>query len=260
VVLAEGEQEIPLIHLERVPLTHGGRAAFQVENVLAAAAAAWSLGIPCETIHSALETFRSDLNCAPGRFNVLEVNGSLMVLDYGHNASSLASLLETLERLPHQRRSAVYSAAGDRRDEDLLRQAELLGDAFDRIILFEEEHCARGRKDGEIFSLFQRGLAGRRRVKKIEEVLGAVQAVECALESARPGELFLVQVDRVDETIALVRRYLEELSSSGRPRAREIDLREAVLGFRSGKPTPIVEVRAVAAAGKPDQTISAGAS
>jgi cyanophycin synthetase len=231
VVLAEGEQEIPLIALERVPLTHGGRVGFQVENVLAASAAAWSLGIPCETIRAALGTFRSDLSQAPGRFNVLELNGATVVLDYGHNSSSLASLLETLEQMPHSFRSAVYTAAGDRRDEDLIRQGELLGDFFDRVILYEEEKCARGRQEGEIIALFRRGLTGRRRVRKIEEVRGALESVRAALESAQPGEVLLVQVDQVDETVALVRRYLEESAGGRRPPAREIDLREALAAF-----------------------------
>ena len=32
--------------LDRVPLTHGGQIGFQVENTLAAVAAAWALGMP----------------------------------------------------------------------------------------------------------------------------------------------------------------------------------------------------------------------
>lgn len=41
VIVAEGNVEIPLVALENVPLTHNGRIAFQVENALASAAAAW---------------------------------------------------------------------------------------------------------------------------------------------------------------------------------------------------------------------------
>ncbi len=223
IILAEGAQEIPLVSLENVPLTHGGLVGFQVENALAAAAAAWVLGVPCEVILTGLETFVADLDLAPARFNVLEFNDATVIMDYGHNTSSLASLIETFEALPHKFRSAVYSAAGDRRDIDLIRQGELLGDAFDRVILYEEENCIRGRAPGEINSLFRKGLTGRCRVKHIEEVDGAIQALEYALERARPGELLLIQVDLVDETMALMHRYLESGSS-----CRQIDFREAL--------------------------------
>src|SRR5207248_9529009 len=96
-ILAEGSHEIRLAALDRVPLTHGGRIGFQIENALAAAAAAWSLGVPCEQIRAGLETFASDMESAPGRFNLLTVNGAAVIMDYGHNPSSLASLIEALE-------------------------------------------------------------------------------------------------------------------------------------------------------------------
>ncbi len=75
-MLAEGEVEIPLVAIDRVPLTHGGRIGFQVENALAAAGAAWSLGMPRDVIRTGLETFAADIDHVPGRFNLLEVNGA----------------------------------------------------------------------------------------------------------------------------------------------------------------------------------------
>ncbi|MGH7224470.1 MAG: Mur ligase family protein, partial [Gemmataceae bacterium] len=228
IILAEGSQEIPLVSLEKVPLTHGGYVGFQVENALAAAAAVWVLGVPCEVILAGLESFVADFEHTPGRFNLFEFNGATVILDYGHNTSSLASLLETFEPLPHKFRSAVYSAAGDRRDSDMIRQAELLGDAFDRVILFEEENCIRGRAWGEINAIFRKGLLGRHRVKQIEEVQGALAALEHALATARPGELLLIQVDLVDETMGMMHRYLE---SGGC--CRQIDFREAMFPLRS---------------------------
>src|SRR5207302_3673733 len=45
IILADGPKETTLIRLADVPLTHGGRIGFQVENALAAAAAGWSLGL-----------------------------------------------------------------------------------------------------------------------------------------------------------------------------------------------------------------------
>jgi cyanophycin synthetase len=222
VVLAEGEQEIPLVSLKRVPLTHGGRIGFQVENALAAAAAAWRLGVPCEAIRVGLETFGSGLDKVPGRFNLFEVSGATVIVDYGHNVSSLRCLLEALEQFPHGRRAAVYSAAGDRRDCDLIRQGAMLGDAFDLVILFED-HYTRGRKHGEIMALFRQGLALGGRVDEVREVQGAVKAMESALAAVHPGELLLMQADEIEESVAFMRRYL---AAGGV--GREIDLSEAV--------------------------------
>jgi cyanophycin synthetase len=221
--------------LENVPLTHGGHVGFQVENALAAAAAGWVLGVPCEVILAGLESFVADFEHTPARFNLFDFNGATVVMDYGHNTSSLASLIETFEPLPHKFRSAVYSAAGDRRDTDMIRQGELLGDAFDRVILFEEENCIRGRQHGEINAIFRQGLAGRRRVQHIEEVEGAIAALEYALASAQPGELLLIQVDLVDETMELMHRYLDAGNV-----CRQIDFREAMYPSRSRRrPTSI---------------------
>jgi cyanophycin synthetase len=230
VVLAEGGQEIPLVPLARVPLTHGGRVRFQVLNVLAAAAAAWSLGVPCEAIRVGLETFVPDLENSPGRFNLFEVRGAAVVVDYGHNTSSLAALLEAVEVFPHRRRTAVYSTAGDRRDCDLVRQGELLGHAFDRVILYED-HYRRGRKEGEIMALFRQGLEAGRRVREVQEVLGWVKALEAALRSVRAGDLLVIQADEIDETVAVVRRF----QTAGKV-GRSIDLREAVALGRSQAP------------------------
>jgi cyanophycin synthetase len=228
IVLAQGAREVPVVPLEQVPLTGRGRVGFHVENALAAVAAAWSLNVPRRVIAATLTAFTADLEQAPARFNLLEVNGAAAVFDYGHNADSLACLIEVLEQMPHAWRLAVYTAAGDRRDGDLIRQGELLGDGFDRVILYEEEHCTRGRVPGEIIALFRQGLAGRRRIRQIDEVRGALNAVQATLAAARPGDLVLVQVDLVEETVELVRRLL----ASGV--AREIDFAEAVRLARTG--------------------------
>jgi cyanophycin synthetase len=207
IILADDGHEIPLVTLDRVPLTHGGRVGFQIENALAAAAAAWALGVPCEVIRAGLETFVGDMDGAPVRFNVIELNGATFVLDYGHNVASLTSVIEALDQFRHQRRVAVYSGAGDRRDCDMIRQGELLAEAFDRVVLFEEESCVRGRKPGEMAALFRRGLAVGGRVREILEGGGNVAALDFAIRTARPGDLVLVQVDRVESAIELVRRY-----------------------------------------------------
>lgn len=208
-ILAEGRVEWPFLPLRQVPLTSGGRIGFQVENCLAGAAALWSLGLAPVTIAAALETFGADLDKSPGRFNVLSINGATAVFDYGHNPSALLAMIEALQHFPHRRRIAVYSAAGDRRDCDLIRQGEILGGAFDRVILYED-HYTRGRPPGEIMALFAQGLEVGDRVKEIETIQGWQQAVEAALWQVQPGDLILVQADAIDETVEYVRARLAD--------------------------------------------------
>ncbi|WP_404976983.1 cyanophycin synthetase [Accumulibacter sp.] len=57
VVLATGDEEQVIVSLRSVPISGGGSVDFQVENVLAASAAAWALGIGPEIIRTGLETF-----------------------------------------------------------------------------------------------------------------------------------------------------------------------------------------------------------
>ncbi|HWB09978.1 MAG TPA: cyanophycin synthetase [Pirellulales bacterium] len=221
-IAAEGASESVITSLDRVPLTHRGRIGFQVENALASAAAAWALGHAFEDVAAALATFASDLEHSPGRFNLLEIGDTTVIVDYGHNVSALKALVDVVEQFPHGRRSIVYTAAGDRRDVDLVEQGELIGKTFDRVVLYED-HYRRGRAEGEIIGLFRRGMANAARARDIVEIQGAVPAVEAALRAAQPGELLVIQADEVDETVDFVKQYV-----SRRVPGREIELNEAL--------------------------------
>ncbi len=230
IVLAAGNEETVLLPVDEVPLTHGGRIGFQVENTLATVGAAWSLGLELEVIRAGLESFAADIDHVPGRFNLLEVSGAAVVVDYGHNVSSLAAMIDALKQFPHARRIAVYTAAGDRRDVDMIRQGELLGEAFDRVVLYED-HYVRGRQPGEIMRRFQEGLVRGDRVTQVEEVFGAVKAIEAVLGTLCPGDLVLLQADTVDETVDYVRRYLASHKT-----AREVCLCEALATAPAPRP------------------------
>ncbi|MBI1901081.1 MAG: hypothetical protein HYS13_08220 [Planctomycetia bacterium] len=221
VVCAEGQTEQIVAPLAEVPLTHHGRIGFQVENVLASTAAAWALAVPLETIRAGLRTFLPDIAFSPGRFNLLQIGETTIVVDYAHNISALSALLQDLSQMRHEHRTVIYSAAGDRRDDDMVQQGRMLGDFFDRVILYEDQYL-RGRPLGQISSLFRQGLESGNRVEDVREIRGALEAIDVALEEARPGELLLVQADKIDDTVEFVRRRL--LPKAG---CREIDLKTA---------------------------------
>ncbi|HVK81623.1 MAG TPA: UDP-N-acetylmuramyl tripeptide synthase, partial [Verrucomicrobiae bacterium] len=123
--------------------------------------------------------------------------------------SAIVSLVESLEKFPQQRRTVVYGADGDRRDDQIMRQSELLGDAFDHVILYEEPSRRRGRAEGECFRLLEAGLANAKRARDIVRIDGEMNAIQTALQAVRPGDLLLVQVDAVDADLEFVEKLLK---------------------------------------------------
>lgn len=207
IVIGCGEQLERVTPVHAIPLTHGGKIGFEVDNVLAATAACWSVGIPKEIIQGRLGNFQGDTGTVPGRFNVIQHGRSTIILDYGHNASALFALVEALGAFAHQSRSIVYTAAGDRRDLDIFEQAAIIGNEFDRVYLYEDQ-CTRGRADGEVIRLMRQGLAATRRVQKTYETRGEFNAIQMALDNLRPGDLLLCQVDQVEQALEFVKRVL----------------------------------------------------
>ncbi len=222
IVIAEGAEETALTTLDKIPLTHQGRILFQVENVLASVAACWGVGLSIPQIVIGLESFSAHMDKVPGRFNLLDVHGATVVADYGHNSSSLLAIIEALGQFPHGHRTVVYSAAGDRRDIDMIRQGEILADHFDRVILYEDQYL-RGRKPGEISSIFKRGMDSGKRVKEVYDFIGWDKAVEHALKLIKAGDLMLLQADTIDETVQYLQRAIEHNQLG-----REIDLNSAL--------------------------------
>lgn len=243
IVLCDGPRETRLAHLDRVPLVHGGMASFQVENVLAAAAAAWRLGVPLELVRIGLESFASGAAGSPGRFNLLEMKGATVVIDYGHNIGALEQMCRVVENLPGGRRIAVYSAAGDRRDEDLLVQGRLLGATFDRVLLYEDAYV-RGRQPGEITRLLSQGATESSSGRAREVAFGGtwLESTAKAIESLVAGDVLLLQADSIEQTMAW-------LASQQAVALRETSVRE-ILNPTTGQEQ--------AAAVRPDESLQPG--
>jgi cyanophycin synthetase len=192
------QQSIPLAD---VPITLGGAIGFQVDNVMASVAAAWTLGLGWDVIRKGLANFSNDSHNAAGRFNLFKFRGATVIADYGHNPDAMLALVQAVQALPASRRSVVISGAGDRRDQDIRQQTEILGDAFDEVVMFEDQ-CQRGRNDGEVLALLRAGLANAKRAQQQSEVFGEFLAIDTAMDKLQPGELCLVLVDQVEEAMA----------------------------------------------------------
>ncbi len=207
IVAVEGKKEFH-IDLQQVPITANGTIGFQVENVLGVVGAAWALNINWDIIAEGLSSFVSDAQTVPGRFNLFQHNGATIIADYGHNPDAIIALSETIINMPAKRRMVVISGAGDRRDEDLRRQTEILGQYFDHVILYEDQ-CQRGRPDGEVIGIMREGLNNSKQVKKIEEFHGEFLAIDKALAQISSEDICLILVDQVEEALAHIAKSVK---------------------------------------------------
>jgi cyanophycin synthetase len=209
VIVASEGALVERLDFSGIPLTRNGAIGFQIENAMAAIGAAWALGIDWNTIRLGLSSFVSDVGTAPGRFNVFDYRGATLVADYGHNPDAIQALVQAVDALPGKQRWVVISGAGDRRDEDIRRQTEILGEAFDGAILYQDA-CQRGRADGEVLGLLHQGLAKASRTTAIEEIHGEFLAIDTALAKLQPGDLCLILIDQVEEALAHIAQRIAE--------------------------------------------------
>ncbi|GAA4691468.1 cyanophycin synthetase [Nocardioides nanhaiensis] len=209
IVVKHGPREMQLAWTHLLPATFGGRARMNVQNALAAAAAAFAAGAPLHDIRQGLRTFSTSYYLSPGRLNEVEVNGVNVIVDYCHNAPGMKMLgdfvdrvgesLESSHELARPSRIGVIATAGDRRDEDMRELGEIAAQHFD-VVIVREDAALRGRARGEVAELVHEGVrraidAGAR-CKQVEQVHEEIDAVRHAMSRANRGDLVVICVDK----------------------------------------------------------------
>ena len=202
----EVEQRLPLAD---IPLTRGGAIGFQIDNAMAATAAAWALDLDWNLIRTGLRSFDSNAETVPGRFNLFDYRGATLIADYGHNPDAILALVKAVKAMPAQRRIVVISGAGDRRDDDIREQTRILGEVFDEAILYQDQ-CQRGRAEGEVQALLQEGLRNAPCTRVVKEITGEFLAIDSALSELKPGDLCLILIDQVEESLAHIAKRIAE--------------------------------------------------
>lgn len=199
-MLRRGTDTTRLMDVAGVPLTFGGRARYNISNVLGAMLAAASLRrdgrglIPLSGIRAALEGVRGTSDDNPGRGNLIELAGVSVLVDYAHNPAGLEALVQMAGAISSRRRLVVLGQAGDRTDEALraLARAALRLDPS-RIVLKEMGQYRRGRPPGEVRRILAEELS---RAGAAPDMVVSVdterEAAESALEWAREGDLLLL--------------------------------------------------------------------
>jgi cyanophycin synthetase len=185
-----------------------------VQNSLAAAAAAFASGAPLHDIRQGLRSFSTNYYLSPGRLNEVEVNGVNVIVDYCHNAPGMLALgdfvdrvgdsMESAHELARPSRIGVIATAGDRRDEDMVELGAIAARHFD-VVIVREDVSLRGRERGEVAKHVAEGvrtaMAEGARCKQVEEVLDESEAVRHAMSRANRGDLVVICVDKHAEVM-----------------------------------------------------------
>ncbi|MCA1587513.1 MAG: cyanophycin synthetase, partial [Chloroflexi bacterium] len=238
IVLRQGRKSMNLVWTHLIPATFEGRARMNVQNALAATAAAWAAGAHLHDIRQGLRTFTTSYFMAPGRLNMFELDGYRVIVDYAHNPPALEALGDFVARLTEPsiggaraqvtgRRIGVIATAGDRRDDDIRELGRTAARYFDQIVIREDKNN-RGRPVGGTASLIDEGIrsapAGASRVKAVTTVLDELQATRHALSIAREGDVVVVCVDHANQV-------WKELQRREHGAAAETDGLRAVIGI-----------------------------
>ncbi|GGB23416.1 cyanophycin synthetase [Allosediminivita pacifica] len=198
IVMLRGKVTVEICDVNDVPISFEGHARFNVQNAMAAAAAAIAHGIEIDDVRAGLTTFHPTPTQMPGRTNYFEADGVKCLIDYGHNVPALEALEPLVRGLATQRRIGVASAPGNRRDEDLAALGAQLSKMCDTLYVFETD--ARGRATGETAKLIHDGATSAGTSCEVKIVMEETDAVEQAIDEAQRGDFLLLLIDDIEGT------------------------------------------------------------
>lgn len=193
--------------IKDIPITLDGALDYNVENALAACSALVGLGVDYCTIAKGLKEFKCDEESNPGRFNVFEVNGGKVILDYGHNIEGYKAVIRGLEKLPHNKLIGVIGVPGDRMDSNVAEMGKISGNFFDYIVIKEDKE-KRGRMTGEIADILKRGInESSINSENVTTILDEVSALKTALDMMNSGDIVVVFFENFDGVRTLIKNY-----------------------------------------------------
>jgi UDP-N-acetylmuramoyl-L-alanyl-D-glutamate--2,6-diaminopimelate ligase len=158
------------------------RGRFNVENVLGAVAASRLLGIGDDAIAAGVEALRG----VPGRFEPVEEGQPFAVLvDYAHTPDSLEHVLRAARELGDGRVLAVFGCGGDRDRAKRPLMGRVASELADVAILTSDNP-----RSEDPDAIIAETLAGA--VAELEVEPDRRQAIACAVEFARPGDVVVI--------------------------------------------------------------------
>ena len=193
VLMTPGPVMEDLVALEDVPVTLAGISSIYTQNAMAAAAAALGLGLRKDDVVEGLRSFVLNPERNPGRANLFEVDGRVIVVDYAHNEAGMRGLIEICRGL-RKPGSAIWIAlgsAGDRTDDIIRGMAYLAARGADRVVLVEMLKYLRGATREHVLSVLRAGAedGGASDLPVLQRELDCLRWM---LRRAHPGDVVAV--------------------------------------------------------------------
>ncbi|MGL4774441.1 MAG: cyanophycin synthetase [Clostridium sp.] len=183
------KKEYRVVAIKDIPITLNGHLTFNIENALASCSALVGLGIDYCMIAKGLMSFALNDQHNPGRFNIYDVCGRKVILDYGHNIEGYKAVLKGLSKIECSSKIGVIGVPGDRSEEMTMKIGEICGEYLDRIII-KEDVDRRGKKVGEVAELLEYGVKNKNINYTIE--LDERIAFRDAFNNSDIGDLIIV--------------------------------------------------------------------
>lgn len=198
IVLIEQGTQAPLVALKDVPLTRGGSVAFQIDNVMAAAAAAWAMGLSRELIQAGVETFDLNGDDAPATFNVYRKAGKTVVVDDAHNADAIQALAQGLQQFGDKQRIGLFAAGAERRQQDIVGIGAAIGAHFDQVTLVPDPTVTTARVADAGEQWLREGLASASRCRQVQLAGDAMASAQNLLDALTADQVLVIQAGEGD--------------------------------------------------------------
>lgn len=206
IVVSNKGREYKICSIFDIPITLKGKLDFNIENSLAACGALVGMGIDYSMIRNGLTSYELNSTKNEGRFNMLNIYGVNIILDYGHNIEGYNIVLKSLKKITNNKIYGVIGIPGDRSNEVADRIAKITTEFLDYIIIKEDKDL-RGRKSGEMSTLIEEGIRKSSPSKEYEIILKEEDALLKALSLSKEGEYIIVFFEDYDLLIKVINNY-----------------------------------------------------
>jgi cyanophycin synthetase len=208
VTIMKGTWKIRVEKVMHIPLTFGGKAEFNIANVLPAILAAHINNFKLEDVRLALQTFVPSAVLTPGRMNMFDFKNFKVLVDYAHNAHGLNAIGKFIAKIDATVKVGIIAGVGDRRDEDTILLGEYAARIFDEIIIRQDRNL-RGKSDQEIIDLMLKGIHNIDKNKNVTVIQKESEAIDYAIKHAKQGSFITICSDVVPDALEQILQFKE---------------------------------------------------